>query len=81
VEEDLPREIDYLRRHDVAMRRVMSLVEMPDRTAETLIRSIRENKGRLSKRRREGEFQALRDDEVAAVEEIVNDVFGDDQRL
>jgi hypothetical protein len=81
VEEDLPREIDYLRRHDAAMRRVMSLIEMPDRTAETLIRSIRQNEGRLSKRRREGEFQALRDEEVAAVEEIVSDVFGDDQRL
>ena len=34
VEEDLPREIDYLRRHDEAIRRIMDTVEMPDRLAE-----------------------------------------------
>ena len=34
VEQDLPREIDYLRRHDEATRRIMDAVEMPDRVAE-----------------------------------------------
>src|SRR6267378_2605552 len=31
VEEDLPKEIDYLRRHDQAMGRIMNRVELPDR--------------------------------------------------
>ena len=75
VEHDLPREIDYLRRHDEAMRRIMDMVEMPDRTAESLVLWIRQNAGRLSKKRREGEFQQLRDHEVAAAESIVQDVF------
>jgi hypothetical protein len=75
VEVDLPREIDYLGRHDVAVRRIMDVVEMPDRVAEDLMTWIRQNGGRLSKRRREGEFRALRDDEVGAIEAIVNDVF------
>ena len=75
VERDLPREIDYLRRNDEATRRIMDAVEMPDRIAENLVLFIRQNSGRLSKKRREGEFKKLRDDEVTLVENIVNDAF------
>jgi len=75
VEEDLPREIEYLRRHDEAIRRIMDIVEMPDRIAEDLVHYIRENKGTLSKKRRRGEFKKLREDEVVAVEGIVRGVF------
>ena len=75
VEHDLPREIDYLRRHDEAIRRIMEAVEMPDRLAENLIMFIRQNKGSLPRNRREGEFKKLRDDEVALIEGIVNDAF------
>jgi hypothetical protein len=75
VEHDLPREIDYLRRHDQAIRRIMEMVEMPDRVAENLVMFIRQNKGTLSKRRRAEEFKALRDEEVAAIELIVRDAF------
>lgn len=75
VEHDLPREIEYLRRHDKAMRRVMEVVPLPDRIAQDLLRYIRENDGRLSKRRHEGEFKNLRDEEVAHIEELVNEAF------
>lgn len=75
VESDLPREIDYLRRHDEAIRRIMDAVEMPDRIAENLVMFIRQNKGTLSKKRREGEFSKLRDDEVTLIEGIVVDAF------
>jgi len=75
VEEDLPREIEYLRHHDQAMRRIMDAVELPDRMAEDLVRHIRQNHGTLSKRRREGEFNKLRDDEVVLIEGIVRDAF------
>jgi hypothetical protein len=75
VDEDLPREIEYLRRHDEAMRRIMDVVEMPDRIAEDLVRFIRLNQGTLSKKRRTGEFQKLREDEVVLIEGIVREVF------
>lgn len=75
VEDDLPSEIEYLRRHDEAIHRIMDAVEMPDRLAENLVMFIRQNKGSLSKNRREHEFKALRDDEVALVEGIVRDAF------
>ena len=75
VDEDLPREIDYLRRHDEAIHRIMNAVEMPDRMAENMVAYIRNNHGTLSLRRRRGEFVELRDDEVARIETIVRDSF------
>ncbi len=78
VEHDLPKEIDYLRRHDETLRRIMEAVEMPDRLAQNLIMFIRQNGGKLAKRRREKEFAALRDDEVTRIEEIYREVFAED---
>jgi hypothetical protein len=75
VEYDLPREIDYLRRHDAAMRRIMDAVEMPDRLAENLLAFIRQNNGTLSKKRRSGDYQKLTVDEVTDVEQIVREAF------
>ena len=75
VEQDLPHEIDYLRRHDEAIRRIMDAVEMPDRLAENLVMFIRQNNGTLPKKRRDAEFKKLRDDEVTLIEGIVNDAF------
>jgi hypothetical protein len=75
VESDLPREIEYLRRHDEAIRRIMDTIEMPDRIAEDLVMFIRQNEGALPKTRREREFSKLKDDEVALIERIVRDAF------
>lgn len=75
IEHDLPREIDYLRRHDEALRRIMDIVEMPDRVAADLIMFIRQNEGVLPKRRRQGDFAALTDSEVMTLEAIVRDAF------
>ena len=48
---------------------------MPDRVADNLVMYIRQNNGSLSKKRREGEFRKLSDDEVSLIEGIVNHVF------
>ncbi len=75
VEHDLPKEIDYIRRHDEAMTRIMDRIEMPDRLAQNLILFIRQNDGTLSRRKREKEFSALTDNEVRGLEGIIQDVF------
>jgi Fic/DOC family len=75
IDRDLPQEIDFLRRNDEAMRRIMNMIEMPDRMAENLVRFIRINEGKLGRKRREGEFEKLTDDEVAAIEAIVREAF------
>ncbi len=75
IDQDLPQEIDYLRRHDEAMGRIMEYVEMPDRLAQDLVMFIRKNSGKLGKKRRENEFAKLTDQEVAGVEAIVQEAF------
>ena len=75
VEHDLPREIDYLGRHDAAIRYIMDVVEMPDHVAEQLVVFVRQNNGKLSKKRREGQFNKLRDEEVGLIEGLVNEAF------
>ena len=82
VEHDLPREIDYIRRHDEAMTRIMDMIEMPDRLAQNLILFIRQNNGTLSKRKREKDFSALTNEEVQCLESIIQDIFeGFDQGI
>ena len=75
IDKDLPQEIDFLRRNDEAMRRIMNTVEMPDRMAENLVRFIRLHEGKLGRKRREGEFAKLTDDEVTSIEAIVQEAF------
>lgn len=48
---------------------------MPDRLAEDLVMFILQNNSKLGKRRREGEFAKLTDDEVAGLEVIVQQAF------
>lgn len=75
IDHDLPEEIAFLQKHDEAMRRVMNAVEMPDRMAQDFIMFARQNRGRLSRRRRTEAFDALSDAEVETLEAIVIDVF------
>lgn len=68
VEEDLPRETDFLRRYDQFRAHVDAIVDMPDRTIDLLFRFIHSNGGRLSKRALEKEFKLLTPAEVSAIE-------------
>ncbi len=76
VTEDLPREIDYLKRHDEAMRGIMNAIEMPDSMADQIILFIHQNDGKLPKRRRDREpFSKLSDEEISILEDIVGEAF------
>jgi hypothetical protein len=75
VEHDLPREVDYLRRNEEAMRQIMDTVEIPDNLAQDFIAFVRQNGGKLSNRRRSNEFAKLLDEEITTLEKVVNDTF------
>ena len=77
IEEDLPSEIEFLMRYDKFSDRVGNIVDMPDRIVDLLFRFLRQNKGRLSNRAREGEFAELTTRETERIERIFNDVFAD----
>jgi hypothetical protein len=69
IEEDLPRETEFLKRYDQFRARIAAIVDMPQRTADLLFRFLHQNAGRLSRRAREGEFAPMTDREVASAEE------------
>jgi Fic/DOC family len=76
INEDLPRETDFLRRYDRFRDEIQNIVEMPDNTVDLLFRFLRQNNGRLSRRRRENEFAQLTDSETTSAEQAYADAFG-----
>jgi hypothetical protein len=77
IAQDLPDEAAFLRRYDAFRAAVATIVDMPDRTVDLLFRMLRQNGGRLSRRAREREFQQLTDAEVARVEDVYGETFGE----
>jgi Fic/DOC family len=75
IEEDLPRETDYLRRYDAFRARVDNIVEMPGRTIDLLFRMLRQNNGRFSRRARTREFAELTADEAEQLERAYDETF------
>jgi len=75
IEEDLPRETEFLSRYDRFRTVVETIADMPDRTMDLLFRSLHQNGGSLSKRAREREFSRLTDAEVTALEEAYAEIF------
>ena len=76
IEEDLPNETDFLRRYDQFTGHLQVIADMPDRTADLLFRFLHQNEGRLSRRAREREFEALTDEETERIERLYAEIFG-----
>jgi Fic family protein len=75
IEEDLPRETEFLGRYDRFRTVVETVADMPDRTIDLLFRFLHQNDGNLSNRAREREFSKLDDAEVKALEEAYAEIF------
>jgi hypothetical protein len=69
---DLKRELDFLTFFDAAMKDVMDLVDMPNQRAALLIKLIHQNKGKLSKAKRDL-FSEISDEEVLRIENAIRD--------
>ena len=72
ISRDLKRELDFLKFFDAAMKEVMNIVDMPNQRAALLIKLIHQNKGKLSKAKREM-FQEVSDQEIAKIETAILD--------
>jgi len=68
IRRDLRDEIGFLLVFDRALTQVRNTVDMPDRRASVLVKLIMQNRGVLSKTKREKEFPELTDDESRAIE-------------
>lgn len=71
----LPEEVKYLQRYDQMKIFVNNYIDMPDRTADLLIRFLDQNNGKLSKRARQKEFVDLTDKEVEVFENKFAEIF------
>ena len=69
---DLKRELDFFKFFDAAMRDVMDIVDMPNQRAALLIKLIHQNKGKLSKAKRDM-FGEISDLEIAKLETAIRE--------
>lgn len=68
VNKTLPEEIEYLRKYDLLNDFIKNYIDMPNHLIDLLIRFLTQNKGTLSKRAQEKEFEKLTSSEIRAIE-------------
>jgi len=71
----IPNEVLYLTQYDELKHYLEEEFEMPDKVIATLVRFLGQNNGKLSKRARENEFNALSEEEVLKIEELYRTIF------
>lgn len=76
VDEDLPREVQYLEAFDRFSAQVQAIVDMPEQTLDLLRAFLEQNGGRLSARARSREFEALTGEEAQSIETIYAETLG-----
>ncbi len=70
ISRDLKTELEFLKFFDTAVRSVMEIVDMPNQRAALLVRLIHQNKGKLSKGKRQI-FTELTDEEIGGIESAI----------
>lgn len=76
LEHDLVAELDFLRRLDELRARMREIVEMPDKKEQLFINLCRNNRGRLSQRKRP-HFAELDDPTIEALEALVRELMNE----
>lgn len=77
IDHIIPQEIKYLTAYDAFKRQMDDDYEMPDKTVALLVRTLEQNKGKLSKRMREKDLPGLQRDEVMKIEKAFHQFFND----
>ena len=76
IQTTLPNEVAYLQKYDHMKLFISQYIDMPDRLVDLLIQFLNQNKGTLSQRARNKEFEKLTDTEVQALEYKFKEIFG-----
>lgn len=69
IERIIPEELDYLEKYDRMTQIINMLVTLPDTKVDLLIKFLNQNNGKLSKKKRQKEFDELTDEEIESIEE------------
>jgi len=73
IEHELVEELDFLANYDRTKQAIQEIVDMPDRLIDLFIQLCLQNNGRLSAKKRESHFGFLTDDELASMENAVQE--------
>ncbi len=69
IQRSLPDEIRFLERLDSARQAIQEIVDLPGRILDSLLIRLHRNQGSLARKRREGEFKMLTDQEIEEIEQ------------
>ncbi len=75
IKETLPNELKYLNAFDKAYAGINEMIEMPDNKIKSLITFVLQNKGKLSKKKKEKYYEKLRLQEIDEIEQIIKESF------
>lgn len=78
IEHELVEELDFLANYDKTKQAIQEIVDMPDRLIDLFIQFCLQNNGHLSARKRESYFGFLTDDELADMENAVQNGYARD---
>ena len=73
IERDLADELRYLESYDTVREAIRQIVDMPDQKLDRLLLFLNQNRGRLSKRKRDT-FAEISDDELRQIETAFHDI-------
>lgn len=75
IEQIIPEELDYLEKYDRMTQYINNYLSLPDTKVDLLIKVLYQNKGKLSKNKRERVFDDFTDDEISSMEENFHFIF------
>lgn len=75
IEKIIPKELDFLEKYDKMTNYVNSVVTLPDTKVDLLIKFLNQNEGKLSKNKRDKDFDELSEDEIKSIEEFYGSIF------
>ena len=76
IDTELPNELAFLADYDKTKKAIQEIVDMPDRQIDLFIGFCLQNNGRLSARKRVSHFDTLTEQEIALMEQAVQDAYG-----
>lgn len=74
IDADFTNELKFLRNYDEARNSIRSIIDMPDRRLDLLMKVLHQNRGKLSKGKRD-QFSEIRDAEMQEIEGVFQDAF------
>jgi Fic family protein len=75
IEQIIPEELDYFEKYDRMTKYINTYFSLPDTKVDLLIKLMNQNNGKLSKNKRDKEFDDITDKEVLSIEEHFQSIF------